>query len=300
MSFETQGRWRVSTVYDVAVVGAGGFLGSAIASELDRRGHLVMRNTLENPLVDGGRWHPDAAGVRTVVWAAGMLTPAAAEDRPEAVAEQLAVFRDAVEAAAAQDVAPRMVLLSSGGAVYGPPARPPFREDHAAFPANAYGAFKWQEERILAEAAITTTAVRIANVYGPGQWGGRGQGVLPAWMAAIRDQRPIVMYGSGEVARDFVYVEDVADLIARVVERPDAPAVINAGSGKPTHLNDLLDLIEYTVGPENVRVQREPGRGVDAPSTWLDVTLAHQALGWRASTPLADGIARMWDWFAAA
>lgn len=290
----------MSTVYDVAVVGAAGFLGGAITRSLEASGHSVLPVTLENPLISDGSWAPSAEGVRTVVWAAGVLSPMLAEKDPALVEFQLGRFREAVQLAATREVVPRMVLLSSGGTVYGRPGLPAYREDHEPHPANAYGRFKLAEERILADSHETATAVRVANAYGPGQLGLPGQGVLAAWMRAVRDGEPVTIVGAGEVARDYVYVDDVADAVRRVVERPDAPPVVNLGSGTPVPLNELLDIFEYVVGPERVRVERFPDRGVDAPSTWLDVTLAYESLGWRATTPLAEGIARMWDWFPSA
>ncbi|WP_296665898.1 NAD-dependent epimerase/dehydratase family protein [Demequina sp.] len=286
----------MSTVYDVAVVGSGGFLGGAITRELGARGHQVATFTRQDPLVVGGQWAARAAHVNAVVWAAGAISPVVAHERPDLVDAELAAFAAFVDAAAALPVVPRIVLLSSGGAIYGRPGFPAYRETDDPHPANAYGAFKLEQERILAGAHETTTAVRIANAYGPGQRGARGQGVLAIWMRAILAGRPITILGTGEVERDYVYVGDAVDAIARVVERADAPPVLNVGSGHPTHLNDLLDLVEYVVGHERVRVERLPARGVDPDSTWLDVSLARESLAWMPSTPLADGIARMWAW----
>lgn len=290
----------MSTVYDVAVVGSGGFLGSAILAELSARGHQVAPFTRQNPPVLDGEWAPGAERVATVVWAAGSLSPGVAHGRPDLVALELASFRAFVDAVAARRDPPRVVLLSSGGAVYGRPGFPPFRESAAPHPANAYGAYKLEQERILAGAHETTTTVRISNAYGPGQTGRRGQGVLAAWLRAIAAGSPVAIHGDGEVERDFVYVADVADAVARVVERPDAPPVLNVGSGVPTRLNELLDLVGYVVGHERVHVEWLPAREVDAASTWLDVTLAREALAWEPATPLAEGIARMWKWVRAA
>lgn len=286
----------MSTVYDVAVVGAAGFLGSAISRELVSRGHRVAGFSRRDPVVVDGRLTPAARDATAIVWAAGDVTPAVADDRPDAVRGELDEFRVFVDAVTDRDLPPRVVLLSSGGAVYGRPAFPPFAERDEPHPANAYGAYKRAQEQVLEAAHRTATAVRVANAYGPGQAGRNGQGVLAAWMRAILAGDPVVIHGDGETERDYVYVDDVADAVARVVERPDAPAVLNIGTGVPVHLNDLLDLVEYVVGPERVRVERRPARGVDAPSTWLDVTLAREALAWEPSTPLAQGIARMWEW----
>lgn len=315
----------MSTVYDVAVVGQGGFLGGAIATALRARGAHVEGFTREDPLilpastpVDGrasdpagnsaanpaanpaATWSPRADAVTEVVWAAGGITPAIAHARPDLIANALREFDRLLEAARAREVGTRIVLLSSGGAVYGRPAHPPYREDTDVHPANAYGAFKASQERRLQESGLAHAVVRISNAYGPGQVGAGEQGVLAMWMRAIAAGRPVAMRGDGETERDFVYVDDVAELVCRVVERPDAPALINAGSGQPTRLSSLVDLVEYVVAPLPVHIDRQAAQASDAPSTWLDVTRAREALGWEASVPLAQGIARMWDGFARA
>ncbi len=282
-------------MYDVAVVGSGGFLGDAAVRELTRRGHRVSLHPRHDPLVVDGRWSERARGVHTVVWAAGSVTPAVAAERPELAREELAVLEEAVEASAALDVPPRIVLMSSGGAVYGHPGLPPYREDHEPHPANAYGEFKLAQERLVRRAGAPATALRIANAYGPGQQGGGKQGVLAIWMDAVLAGEPIRVYGDPDAERDYVYVDDVADLVATVVERPDAPAVVNAGSGRPTHLADLADLVRYTVAPLEPAIERHAARGHDAPSTWLDVSLARHALGWTPRMSLADGLRRMWE-----
>ena len=286
----------MSTVYDAGVVGSAGFLGGAITRDLTARGLAVTRFTRNYPAVQGGALAPEAARSRVLVWAAGGLGPALAHERPDLVERDLADFEAFVAAAMAADVPPRIVLLSSGGAVYGHPELPPYRETAPVHPANAYGRYKREQELILARAHVPGTAIRLSNAYGEGQTGAGDRGVLAIWMRAVLAGEPVRVVGDGEVERDYVHVGDVAEAVARIAARPDAPPVLNIGSGRPTHLIDLLELLEYVVGPSRVEVERLPSRGVDAPSTWLDVSLAHQALDWRASVPLAAGIERMWAW----
>lgn len=286
----------MSTVYDAGVVGSAGFLGGAILRDLRARGLSVAAFTRDYPAVQAGALAQEAASARVLVWAAGGLGPALAHERPDLVERELDTFRAFVSAAMDRDVPPRIVLLSSGGAVYGHPELPPYREDAPVHPANAYGRYKREQELILAGAHAPSTAVRIANAYGAGQTGAGDRGVLGVWMRAVLAGAPVRLVGDGEVERDYVHVDDITEAVARIVERPDAPPVLNIGSGRPTHLIDLLELLEYVVGPDHVRVERLPARAVDAPSTWLDVTLAYEALDWRARVPLVEGIASQWAW----
>jgi UDP-glucose 4-epimerase len=283
-------------VYDIALIGSGGFLGAAIGRELEARGRTVVPFTRSTPLLADGRIASSAESVSVVVWAAGGISPTVAFERPDLVVDELTQFRLVMDALAASPHPPRVVLLSSGGTVYAAPALPPHSERERLNPSNAYGEYKLAEEVAVREAGLTGTAVRISNAYGPGQQGARGQGVLAVWMRAILAGEPIRIHGSGEVARDYVYIDDAAQAIASVVEREDAPSAVNVGSGHPTDLDHLLTTLTEVVGDHRMRVERLPSRGVDAASTWLDVTLARDELGWTSTTPLETGIRRMWQW----
>lgn len=283
-------------MYDIAVTGPGGFLGGAISRELTVRGHRVIPFTRSEPLASDGSLAPAADHARVVVWAAGGISPSVAHVHPELVAADLAHFRSFVDAVAAHPDPLRVVLLSSGGTVYGVPEAPPFPESSAPNPANAYGRYKLAQEVALAESGVLATAVRVSNAYGPGQRGSGAQGVLAIWMRAILQGEPIRIHGSGAVARDYVYVDDVARAVADVAETPTSPIALNVGSGRPTSLDGLLDVLSSVVGDRRVRVERLPSRAADAASTWLDVRLARETLGWVPTVGLGEGIERMWRW----
>lgn len=278
MTSNAIGGGDLSTVYDVAVVGSGGFLGRAAAQALEARGVRVGRFTMDAPLVVDGRL---AAAAPVVVWAAGGPTPQDMTRGDAALADL---------AAAVAALGDAHVVLLSSGAVYGPPAVAPFREDDEPHPAHAYGELKLAQERLLGAG----TVLRVANPYGPGQTGAGGQGVLAHWMRAVRAGEPITLYGDGSTARDYVYVDDVAEAIALAAERTPG-GILNLGSGMGTSLATLAEVLTSVAGPGRVEVRREAARGTDAPSTWLDVARAREVLGWSARVPLADGVARMWE-----
>jgi len=281
-------------VYDIAVVGSGGFLGGAIERNLAQRGHRVVPVTRRTPLHEDGVLSRSVVGATIVVWAAGGVSPTVAHQQPELVADELASFTASLRALASQPVLPHVVLLSSGGAVYGG-AAPPYAESAPLRPGNAYGAYKLRQEQILMTSGLPCTSLRISNAYGPGQTGARGQGVLAVWMKAVLAGQAVQVHGSGAVARDYVYVDDVADAVGRVIESPGRPDTLNVGSGLPTTLDELAQLLSVVVGTP-VRIDRHPSRGVDPSSTWLDTSLAAQALGWQPRTTLADGMEQMWRW----
>ena len=283
---------------DIAVLGARGFLGRRIVPALERAGHHVLALDRDDRwLEDDGSFTPDVAGVRAIVYLVSRINPRIAADDPEKVEIDLSTLRVFVEALHRSPRDRLVVMPSSGGTVYDVSHDPPYREDSPCAPASEYGKAKLVMEQILAREAPDDTTVaiaRVSNAYGPGQPAGTGQGVIAHWLDAAVHGREIVLFGAESVTRDFVYVDDVASAIARIVDTPGAPPVVNVGAGAPTSLGELARLVGSVVGPERFRVRHEPARPFDVRHNWLDVGLAHRVLGWSPAVSLEDGIRRTW------
>lgn len=141
----------------------------------------------------------------------------------------------------------------------------PSTEDDPHAPVSVYGDTKSRAETAAIEAAssIPLSIVRPQNVIGPGQaLHNPYTGVLAAFLAMLREGRPLTVYGDGSQTRDFVHVADLVALLVHVVDHPPQPGlplVINSGTGVRT---TLLDLAAYTL----------TGAGVHSPGvTHLDV-----------------------------
>jgi UDP-glucose 4-epimerase len=285
----------VQSVYDVAVAGSSGFLGSAIAAGMEARGATVARYTLENPMLRGGVVDDGAARARTLVWAASRVNPVVAAERPDLVIAEWADLSAAVRALAALSRPPRVVFLSSGGTVYGPPERAPFSEASATHPVNAYGTLKRDLEKELFHSGLDVVAARISNAYGPGQIPAPGQGVIAHWLAAASWRSPITVFGDRVSTRDYVFIDDIVEAVQRIHDSPEAlPPVLNVGSGSPSTLDDVLSAVTAAVGADGLDIREAPQRATDTASTWLDVSLARDALGWEATVGLDEGVARAW------
>jgi UDP-glucose 4-epimerase len=259
------------------VIGAGGFIGSRLYRRLVATGIATADHVMP--------------GVRTVFFVAGSVTPYSADRCPERVAAHLASFRALVDELTGTQA--RVVLASSGGTVYDERVRPPYTERSPLAPNSTYGAAKLAMERELRTSATTGVVLRLANVYGPGQRLGTGQGVVAHWLDAAAHGRPLVVYGDPETTRDYVYVDDVVDAMVRTHLAGPLPEVLNIGSGSPVTLSALLRTVEKTVaGPLDVRF--EPARGIDRRDVWLATDLAGATLGWAATTGLDDGVERTW------
>ena len=122
-------------------------------------------------------------------------------------------------------------------------------EDDPHRPVSVYGETKSAAERVAAQECagrVPITVIRPQNVIGPGQaLHNPYTGVLAAFLAMLRDGRPLTVYGDGHQTRDFVHVDDLAALLAHAVARPPspgAPLVLNSGTGVRTSLVELAHL----------------------------------------------------------
>jgi UDP-glucose 4-epimerase len=190
---------------------------------------------------------------------------------------------------------PRIVLLSSGGTIYGDPATPPYREDDPPQPVNAYGEAKLAQESALAEWQGSSVALRIANAYGPGQVAAPGQGVLAHWVRDALEGKPITLFGSPQSTRDYVYAADIARAVVAVHQHEgELPAAINIGSGVATTLDSLLEAFREAVAPVVIESRWEDARVTDASHSVLDISLAKATLQWAPTVNLVEGIRAQW------
>ncbi len=282
----------------LAVVGARGFLGGAVAHIAARSGWRVQEFTLSAPAIRDGQLHPTAPKWDAVAWCAGAINPHMVQTssatqglEPNGVSEFLRALRSA-------QLTPTFVYASSGGTVYGAPETPPFREDSPTHPVNSYGHIKLQTENLILEIAEKPRVLRLSNLYGPRQPSTPGQGVIGHWLRAVAAGDDIVMFGNPTSTRDYVYIEDAAEaVIAAAAAYEVVGGVLNVGSGNGTSLGELIDHIEAAIHPRVVNVQREAARPTDTNHSWLDIERARLVLNWSPKVDLDDGIRRAWQYY---
>ena len=140
------------------------------------------------------------------------------------------------------------------------------------------------------------------NLYGPGDNADlQTSHVIPALIRKCEEARvagsPVITaWGTGEATREFLYVEDAADAIVTAAERYEKPAPINIGSGEEISIRRLLALVKELVGCEG-EIVWDLTQPDGQPRRCLDTTRAWQEFGWRARTPLREGLRRTIDWF---
>jgi UDP-glucuronate 4-epimerase len=212
----------------------------------------------------------------------------------------------------------RHLLYASSSSVYGSNTTMPFSvHQNTDHPLSLYGASKKANE-LMAHAyahlfGIPMTGLRFFTVYGP--WG-RPDMAMWIFAKAILAGEPIRLFNNGNMRRDFTYIDDVVEAVVRLVDRPPAgsatfsaaspdPAsstapwrLYNIGNNKPVELLEVVRLLEETIGKKAKRelVPMQPG---DVPATYANVDDLMRDVGFRPSTPIAEGIARFVEWYRA-
>ncbi|HET6963383.1 MAG TPA: NAD-dependent epimerase/dehydratase family protein [Acidimicrobiales bacterium] len=192
------------------------------------------------------------------------------------------------------------VVFSSGAGIYGDPdpADLPLRESHLQRPVALEGvAKKAVADYLFAYRELYNlefTALVLAHVYGPRQLPGHESAVVAAFAEHLVAGEPCVIHGTGGSTRDFVFVDDVVDALARAAERGGG-LLINVGTGHETAIRDLYRAMAGTAGRDAPAV-RAPGRPGDVRRMALDPGRAAIHLGWKPWTTLAVGTAAVLEW----
>jgi GDP-L-fucose synthase len=136
------------------------------------------------------------------------------------------------------------------------------------------------------------------NLYGPGDnFDLEASHVIPALVRKmLESDGEVVLWGDGSPTREFLYVEDAAEAIWLAAQKYDGPEPVNVGSGEEISIRDLAELIAEATGFEGEIVWDE-SRPNGQPRRQLDVSKAEQLFGFRARTPLREGIAKTVAWY---
>jgi len=291
------------------VVGAG-FVGGAIAAALsvtDCQVTVVSRRPVPLPLGVRGAVGtldrtllasvigPDTA----VVYAAGPSVPSHVEADPSLLLDSMAGLELTLDVVR-RNPGSRLFFISSGGTVYGSPTSLPVAEDAPLRPVSAYGRGKLTAERRVKEYAlkhqVRAVSLRCSNAYGPGQHANRGQGLVAALLDAARGDGRIVVWGDGTAVRDYIFIEDIAHAVARLIgvgcDTLGDRYAINLGSGTGTSVLDLIHAVGDVTG-RPIEYELAPSRSLDVPQITLDVGLLCSIIDFNP-VPLADGLAKTW------
>jgi UDP-glucose 4-epimerase len=298
------------------ILGGGGFIGQHVAAILARQGHdvIVAGRSASKPAfasdidelikwrhfdLECVPWDSLIEGVTVIHHYAWSSIPASAADDPILdLSKNVMPTVGLLEALRKRGrEAARLIFASSGGTVYGKPLHLPIHENHPLNPINAYGAGKAAVEMYLgtyrAVYGLDCRVARLANPFGAGQDLAKGLGAATTFIHHALSHLPIVIWGDGEIIRDFIHISDAAaGLVALAGAAPmDGTWVFNIGSGRGVSLNAIVVELESKLG-YRIDVIYKQGRKFDVPVSVLDISLIRETLGWRPLLSFSEGVTK--------
>ena len=299
---------------NVLILGGNGFIGSHVVDALLLKGHSIrvfdrsaekFRKTLPNveyflgDFADASMLSEALEGVDVVCHLISSTVPSTSNLNPEAdIQVNLINSVRLLEQMRKQNLK-RIIFLSSGGTVYGNSGASDFSENDPINPICSYGVIKAAIENYLGmyrhlykfEPAI----LRASNPYGPRQGHTGVQGIIGTFLSRLDRGEAIEVWGDGSAVRDYLFVTDLAELIASVVES-DTSGVFNAGSGIGYSINDVIEAIELVSGNQLEPIYKDR-RSFDVERVVLRIEKAKASFGWEPRTSLGHGLAKTLEWF---
>lgn len=171
--------------------------------------------------------------------------------------------------------------------------------------ASVYALSKYVQERLTltlcAAYGMQGTALRLFNVYGPGQaLSNPYTGVLAIFASRLLNGRPPLVFEDGRQRRDFVHVGDVARAFVAALEHPEAAGkVYNIGSGEHRTIAEVGKLLGEAMGRRSIAPEiTGKGRSGDIRHCFADISKAEAELGFRARQGFGEGLAELAEWVA--
>ena len=193
----------------------------------------------------------------------------------------------------------KVIYPSSGGTVYGDIESDLISEMTPAMPRSPYGIAKLTIEGYLRyfnfRHDLKYIVYRIANPYGVGQNVYGKQGVIPIFMHKYISGEPITIFGNGEMVRDYIYISDLVNSIAKTFKKANKYSEYNLGSGKGSSINELVEAIESIVGKKIIK------KYIPAPSTFVEKSVLDNSrfikeFGIEPKISLTEGIQKTWEY----
>lgn len=196
---------------------------------------------------------------------------------------------------AMRDAGVKRVVLASSGAVYGEQEVERVNESLLPYPDSPYAVSKLAAEGYVRTIGglwgIETVALRIFNAYGPGQAIlPTHSPVIPQFVRQILGGGSVIMYGSGEHVRDYIYVDDVVQALAAAATAEGVSRqVINIGTGIGTSIKQLIAMIEKVTG-RKAQIITNPTVSAGVSSLVADISLAQKLLNFAPRVSLPEGL----------
>lgn len=196
----------------------------------------------------------------------------------------------------------RLVLVSSGGTVYGEARKLPICEEHPTHPISPYGVTKLTLENYARLYGVTHglkyVCVRPSNAYGAGQRPFMGQGFIATAIASALKGMPVRIFGASGTLRDYLHVRDLAAGMLAVLERGRLLETYNLGSGVGYSNLEVVELLSPMLANLGCRmvVEHLPERLFDVHVNVLNSSKLSRDTGWLPMVDYQDGLEEMVNW----
>ena len=301
------------------VTGGAGFIGSHLVEELLKRGKQVRvldnfstgkRENLEPfldriELIEGDlrSQHTvrEAVGGVECIFHEGALPSVPRSVQDPITSDEVNVGGTLNVLDAAREEGAKRVVFASSSSVYGAGEEVPKREDMLPAPISPYAVTKLTGEHychVFSQIyGLETVALRYFNVFGPRMDPSSAYAAFIAiFIVGMLDGTPLVVYGDGDISRDFTYITNVVDANMRAMEAEGVSGeVFNVGCGSSMSLNDVVDHLQ-TAGLQGDISYGEPRPG-DVLRSMADITAAREKLGYDPRVPAPEGLDRSVLWY---
>lgn len=295
----------------MGLLGGGGFLGSHLARALHEAGHAVRvfsRSIQQRyPCIEYTRGMVEdqqavaawLQGCDELLYLAHNAAVSPYEDHDRfALMSNIDPFVQTLQTAVTCGVR-KVLLMSSGGAIYGPSPEQPADEQCMPAPVSAYAVAKLTMENYLRmfgpQHGVDSLILRASNVYGPGQTGWRNQGVIAIFLRHALLGSPAEIWGDTATMKDYLYIDDFVAAASRLIAAGYDNRCYNVCAGRSATLAEVIGLIERTTGRQ-LQLHPRPARTNDVRQVRLDPGRLQQRIGWAPRVDLATGIARTCEW----
>lgn len=184
----------------------------------------------------------------------------------------------------------KIINASSGGAIIGD-VKPPIDEQFLPNPISPYGASKLCNEAFSsafnASFGMEIVNLRFSNVYG--EFCAQKQSAVAKFLKQAINGQKITVFGDGEQTRDFLYVGDLVDAVENCLNIDDISGVFQLGSGHPTSVNHLLEIISRQTN-KNLNIRFENANTGEVLENYANINKASKTLNWRPKTRLDVGV----------
>lgn len=293
----------------VLITGGAGFIGSHIADRLLARGDQVL--VIDNYSTgrrDNLKPQPNLTVVEGTIADVTLVNRLFDDFRPDLVIHAAASYKDpenwhedvmtntlgsAIVVQASKRAAVKRLIYFQTSLCYGlHPLEQPITLKHPLYPeGSSYAITKTAGENFIVLSGLNFISFRLANAYGPRNL----SGPLPTFYYRLTNNKPCFVM---DTRRDFIYVQDMVDLIVMAIDGKGSKGIYHISSGSDYAIKELFDAVLKAM---RIKLDREvevrPRGPDDVYTILLDPSKTTQDFGWKITTPLDAGVREAIEWY---